>query len=244
MKKSLALILSLFIIFVFASCNNSKTILSETSQLSAFSLIGTESKDFASIHQYTVSSTENTVFDDSSEIRTDVSDSSTSTGNKVLVAYFSCTGNTENIAQIIADSIGADIYEIVPQIPYTDEDLDYGDSTTRATSEQHNPSARPEIADLLPPIDAYDTVFVGYPIWWGQAPGIIYTYLESYDFSGKTIIPFCTSHSSDIGDSDTNLHSLCSESVNWLAGKRFGSDASQSGVSEWIKSLNLNIFVF
>lgn len=241
MKKSLALILSLFIIFVFASCNNSNTTSSETSQLSISSVVGTETKDFASIRQDTGSSTENTASVDSSEIRTDVSDSSTSTENKVLVAFFSCTGNTENIAQIIADSTGADIYEIVPQIPYTDEDLNYGDSTTRATSEQNNPSARPEIADLLPTIDDYDTVFIGYPIWWGQAPRIIYTYLESYDFSDKTIVPFCTSHSSDIGDSDTNLHSLCSESVNWLTGKRFGSDASQSEVSEWIKGLNLNV---
>lgn len=158
---------------------------------------------------------------------------------RILVAYFSATGTTEQVAGIIAEQIGADLYEITPETPYTPADLDYGDSSSRTTAEQSNSSARPTISGSVDRMENYDIVFLGYPVWHGQAPKIISTFLENYDFRGKIIVPFCTSHSSGIGSSDTSLHSLCSDTVTWLAGERFPSNTAGETVKEWIDSLDL-----
>ncbi|ADK80903.1 flavodoxin [Sediminispirochaeta smaragdinae] len=159
---------------------------------------------------------------------------------RILVAYFSCTGTTEQIAEWIAGQTGANLYHITPEIPYTAADRNYRDSSSRATVEQNTPSARPSISGSKEGMENYDILFLGYPIWWGQCPKIIYTFLESYDFSGKTIIPFCTSHSSGIGSSDTNLHSLCASSVRWIPGQRFSATTPKETVKEWINSLNIH----
>ncbi len=163
------------------------------------------------------------------------------TGGKVLVAYFSCTGNTAGVAEKIAAATGADLYEIVPEQPYTDADLDYGDSSSRSTVEQNDDSARPAISGSVENMEQYDTVFIGYPIWWGQAPKIIYTFVESYDLSGKTLVPFCTSASSGVGSSAENLHSSVSDSANWLDGTRFSAGASESDIASWLGGLGLSI---
>lgn len=160
-------------------------------------------------------------------------------GNKVLIAYFSCTGTTEEIANKIKWETGGTLYEITPEVPYTEADLDYY-SGGRADREQSDSSARPAISGSVADMDRYDVVFLGYPIWHGQAPKIIYTFLESYDFSGKTIVPFCTSQSSGIGSSATNLHSLASSAV-WEVGKRFSSATTAAEVSDWISSLDLKL---
>ncbi|MCC8156490.1 MAG: aldo/keto reductase [Oscillospiraceae bacterium] len=157
---------------------------------------------------------------------------------RTLVAYFSCTGTTAQIAAWIADATGADSYEIVPEVPYTEEDLAYY-TGGRADREQEDASARPAISGSVENMAQYDVIFLGYPIWHGQAPRIISTFLESYDFSGTTIIPFCTSHSSGIGSSAENLHGLCADTVTWLDGRRFSGDASESDVSEWVDGLGL-----
>ena len=158
----------------------------------------------------------------------------------ILVAYFSASGTTEKIAQYAADILEADIYEIVPETPYTQEDLDYNNSSSRANREQSDPSARPAISGEVGDMQNYDTVFLAYPIWHGQAPRIISTFLESYDFSGKTIVPFCTSHSSGIGSSDTNLHSLCPDTAAWRPGERFPAGTTKESVKEWIDNLDIS----
>lgn len=158
-------------------------------------------------------------------------------GGKVLVAYFSATGTTRPLAEYAADILNADLYEIVPEDPYTDADLAYY-TNGRADREQNDPAARPAITGSVENMAGYDVVFLGYPIWHGQAPRIISTFLESYDFSGKTIVPFCTSHSSGIGSSDTNLHSLAS-GANWLAGRRFAGGTTRSTIEDWINGLDL-----
>lgn len=159
--------------------------------------------------------------------------------DNILVAYFSCTGTTEGVAQIIADETGAELHEILPEDPYTEEDLDYY-SGGRADQEQADPTARPEIANTVENMENYDIVFLGYPIWHGQAPKIIYTFLESYDFSGKTIIPFCTSHSSGIGSSDDNLHSLAA-TAEWKSGNRFAGGETAQQIQQWLEELNLKV---
>lgn len=157
---------------------------------------------------------------------------------KILIAYFSATGNTERIANHLDAVLDADLYEIVPQEPYTSADLDYNNSNSRSEVEQRDPASRPVISGTVENMADYDVIFLGYPIWNGQAPRIISTFLESYDFVGKTIVPFCTSGSSGIGSSATNLHDLASN-ANWLSGQRFSGDASQSTVANWVDGLNL-----
>ena len=159
---------------------------------------------------------------------------------KVLVAYFSCTGTTEKIAGYIADELGMPAYRITPETPYTSADLNYNDSSTRATREQNDPSARPAISGTVEDMDDYDIIFLGYPIWWGQAPKILYTFVESYDLSGKTIVPFCTSGSSGIGSSAANLSQSAPDTI-WLAGRRFSGSASRESVRSWIDGLGLEL---
>ncbi|MCM1578160.1 MAG: flavodoxin, partial [Ruminococcus sp.] len=113
--------------------------------------------------------------------------------SKILVAYFSATNTTEGVAKRIADGLNADIYEIIPAEPYTSADLDYGDNNSRSTIEMNDPNSRPAISGSVENMGQYDIIFIGYPIWWGDAPRIVSTFMESYDFSGKTIVPFCTS---------------------------------------------------
>ena len=157
-------------------------------------------------------------------------------GAKVLVAYFSQTGHTRPLAERAAELLRADLYEIKAADPYTDADINYGDSESRTTKEQNDPDARPEIAGSVAHMEQYDTVVLAYPIWWGQAPRIISTFMESYDFSGKTIIPFCTSGSSGIGSSAEDLEALCSDTAVWVDGKRF-SAGDTDALEDWLLGL-------
>lgn len=156
-----------------------------------------------------------------------------------LVIYFSRTGNTEKIAEYLLDITNADSYVIEAAVPYTDEDIKYQDDNCRTNKEQNDKSVRPEIANPIASIDSYDTIFLGYPIWWGQEPRIIDTFLESYDFSDKTVIPFCTSASSGIGTSEKNIKALVPIG-NLLEGKRFSASATKNDVKAWYDTLPLN----
>lgn len=159
---------------------------------------------------------------------------------KNLVVYFSCTGNTEKIAKAIAKNIDADTYQIIPAEEYTSEDLDYNDSNSRVSKEHEDSNSRPEISNKIENLDKYENIFIGYPIWWGEVPRIMSTFMESYDFSNKTIIPFCTSASSDIGNSADALKKLCSDKAKWLDGERFSGNATNDEINQWIKSLKIN----
>ncbi len=159
-------------------------------------------------------------------------------GSKILVAYFSATNNTEGVAQKLADSLGADIYEITPAEPYTEEDLDYGNSKSRSSVEMDDPDARPAISGSVENMEQYDVVFIGYPIWWGEAPRIMSTFIESYDFTGKTLVAFCTSASSGFGSSDSALRAAAGGAA-WLEGHRFSAGASSEDILAWANDLAL-----
>ena len=161
-------------------------------------------------------------------------------GTKVLVAYFSATNTTEGVAEHIANGLNADLYEIVPEEPYTEADLNYNDDNSRSTIEMNDPSARPAISGSVENMEQYDIVFIGYPIWWGEAPRIVSTFMESYDFSGKTIVPFCTSGGSGIGSSASNLEQLTS-GADWLEGRRLNGSDSEETVMEWVNGLGLDV---
>ena len=159
---------------------------------------------------------------------------------RVLVAYYSATGNTEEVADAIAEATGGDVFEITPADPYTSEDLDWTDENSRVVYEYENPEARDvELAQSTPADWAdYDVVFIGYPIWWGIAAWPVDGFVEANDFTGKTVIPFCTSSSSGLGESGELLAELAA-SGDWQEGQRFRSGASQADVTAWVESLNL-----
>ena len=151
---------------------------------------------------------------------------------KVLVAYFSATGTTAGVAQKLAQAIGADLFEIKPEQPYTDADLNWRDKQSRSSLEMNDTTSRPAIASKIADIKQYDIVFIGFPIWWGREPSIIDTFVESYDFSGKKIIPFATSGSSGIGNSGQLMQKLAPK-AKVLEGKRFPSDISENELKQW-----------
>ena len=154
---------------------------------------------------------------------------------KKLVAYFSASGVTRNVAERLANVADADLFEIKPAVPYTRADLDLTNKNSRSSVEMSNPDSRPEIAERLSDMENYDTVFIGFPIWWYVAPTIINTFLESYDFGGKTMIPFATSGGSGMGKTVEVLKSLC-PSADWEQGKMLNS-VSDRELADWIKGL-------
>ena len=154
----------------------------------------------------------------------------------VLVAYFSATGTTKGVAERIASVTGGDLYEIVPANPYSAADLNYNDRSSRSTKEQNDKSARPEIGSKDISLEGYTTIYLGFPIWWGEEPRILDTFAEKYKFDGITVIPFCTSGGSGIGRSGPNMAALAG-SGTWLDGKRFSGNVSEADLKSWIESL-------
>lgn len=236
MKKITALLLAIMMVFALAACSgNTGNTDPETSKSES-------TVDNTSTESDKNSSETNSDNSDSSQTdnSNNPSDDDSSNTVKVLVAYFSATNTTEGVAQTIADSLGADLYEITPEQPYTAADLDYHDDKSRSTIEMNDPNSRPAISGSVENMEQYDIVFIGYPIWWGEAPRILSTFVESYSFSGKTIVPFCTSGGSGVGSSSSNLERLTS-GATWLSGTRLSGGASHSSVVEWINGLGLDI---
>lgn len=160
--------------------------------------------------------------------------------SNVLVVYYSATGHTETVAGYIADALGADIFALVPEEPYTSEDLNWRNDSSRVSREHEDPSLRDVrlISNTVDGWDSYDTVFIGYPIWWGIAAWPVDSFISSNDFTGKTVIPFCTSSSSDMGDSGELLAEMAGTG-NWMEGERFRSSADVTDVVEWVNGLKL-----
>ena len=153
-----------------------------------------------------------------------------------LVIYFSGTGNTRRVAQAASEVLGADLYEITPVQPYTSADLNYTDSSSRVIQEHNDPSIRPEIAGPLPDLTNYDNIFIGYPLWWREAPNVVWNLVEQLDFTDKTVIPFCTSTSDGIMQSENTLHGMAQgNNITWIEGRRFSSYANISDVENWIQ---------
>jgi flavodoxin len=157
---------------------------------------------------------------------------------KALVAYFSCSGVTEKLAKTLSEIVEGDLFEIIPEVLYTSADLNWMDKKARSTVEMHDPSFRPAIGSRMEDIKDYDVVFVGFPIWWYVAPTIINTFLESYDFSGKTIVPFFTSGGSGAGKTDNMLHPSYPDNVKWKPAKQLNQMTSDA-ISEWVENLKL-----
>ena len=212
MKKFLAILLTLLLVMGLAACGGSS-----------------EEPAEESTPETTNEAEAETPVDEPEE-------ESTEPAEGTLVVYFSMTGTTRGVAEKIAAITGADIYEIKAAQEYTSDDLNYNDSETRATVEQKDPTVRPEIGSDPVSLDGYTTVYIGYPIWWGEEPRIMDTFVESYNFDGKTVIPFCTSGSSSIGNSGKNLAANAG-SGNWLDGQRFSGSTTEDELRGWIEGL-------
>lgn len=153
-----------------------------------------------------------------------------------LVAYFSASGVTEKLAKTLADAVGADTFEIRPEQPYTDADLNWQDKNSRSSIEMRDKSFRPAVADKIENMADYDTIYVGFPIWWYVAPTIVNTFLEQYDLTGKTIVPFATSGGSGMGNTNAELASSCNGAV-LKEGKKFSANANKSELKAWSENL-------
>lgn len=257
MKKTVTLFLSLFMIFALSACgsqnsrNNAGDIQSDSQNTEA----GIESTKAPAEEPAKAQAEELT--GDSAEALTEAS-TEASTGDlteaaleepaedietaagKTLVVYYSATGNTEEAANYIAAATGADLFELVPVEPYSSDDLNWSDDNSRVVYEHDNPEARDVelVESTVSDWESYDTIFIGYPIWWGIAAWPVDGFIKANDFTGKTVIPFCTSSSSSLGESG-ELLAEAAGTGNWLDGMRFSSRVSEGDVQNWIDSLGL-----
>jgi flavodoxin len=155
---------------------------------------------------------------------------------KTLVAFFSASGETQKLAKTLAGAVGGTLYQIRPAVEYTPADLDWHDKYSRSSVEMQDPTCRPALAGRVENINQYDTIFVGFPIWWYEAPRVIQTFLESYDLAGKTVIPFATSGGSDMGNTDSILQRSAPK-AGWKLGKRLRATTSAQEITDWLKAL-------
>ena len=231
MKKLTALFLSLAMILSLAACGTSSSNETSTSEASTSSA-PSETQESSSAPEITEPTT-------SAEEPSSQPETEGETG-KTLVVYYSATGNTEQVANYIAGITGGDLFELEPVEPYTSDDLDWTDDNSRVSQEYYDESLRDVelVADTVENWGSYDTVFIGYPIWWGIAAWPTDGFVEANDFTGKTVIPFCTSSSSGLGESGELLAELAGTG-DWQEGMRFRSSASEEDVQAWIDSLGL-----
>lgn len=205
------------LVFSFAACSNNSDNSASTANSTTSTPAGKQSTD------------------ESSDNNTD-----SSSNSKILVVYYSATGSTKAVADTIADTTGADLFEITPVVPYTSDDLNWTNDNSRVSVEHNDESKRDVPLTKTTPDNwaDYDTVFIGYPIWWGIAAWPVNNFVEGNDFTGKTVIPFCTSSSSGLGQSGDLLADMAGTG-NWQDGERFSSGASSSKVESWVNGLDL-----
>ena len=239
MKKKISVLAAVLLAFGLTACgNNAAQATNDTTQtIQAESAKETDTSNNPEETQQAVTNeaASNTNNEIVGNISSEVTESPEENGG-TLVVYFSATGTTKGVAEKIAGITGADTYEIKAAQEYTDADLNWNDSSSRSTKEQNDSSARPEIGSDAVSLDGYTTIYIGYPIWWGEEPRIMDTFVESHSFDGITMIPFCTSSSSGIGRSGQNLADNAGTGT-WLDGKRFGAGASEDEIRSWIEGL-------
>lgn len=239
MKRKISILAAILLTIGLTACGNNDSQVSAdaTQNMQTESSVETENANNTEEAEQIVASEDASNTTD--EIAEEASLEETGSPNEdggVLVVYFSATGTTKGVAEKIAEITGADTYEIKAAQEYTDADLNRNDSNSRSTKEQNDSSVRPEIGSEAVSLDGYSTIYIGYPIWWGEEPRIMDTFVENYSFDGITMIPFCTSSSSGIGRSGQNLADNAG-SGTWLDGKRFGAGASEDEIRSWIEGL-------
>lgn len=230
MRKLTAILMSLLLAFCLTACGNGQQPADEN-------LLEPE-KTEESEGQSSADETETASSAEESASDTENVESSENVGGKTLVVYYSASGNTEEVANYIAAATGGDVFELEPSVPYTDADLDWTNEDSRVCREHENEEERNVelVSNTVPDWDSYETVFIGYPVWWGIAAWPVDGFVTANDFTGKTVIPFCTSASSGLGESGELLSQLA-RTGEWQEGQRFQSGASQEEVNTWVENL-------
>lgn len=230
MKKITTILMSLILVFSLAACSNNQQSQSDIIESASESV----SEDVSAFENSKTTAGSDT------EQQVEKSEEGKTGDRKVLVVYYSATGNTKEVADFIAAATNADTFELEPADPYSDGDLNWTDENSRVVYEHDNPDARDvELVSATPAEwESYDTVFIGYPIWWRIAAWPVDTFIKANDFTGKAVIPFCTSSSSSLGESGKLLEEMAGTG-NWLEGERFSSGASEEDVKAWIEGLDL-----
>lgn len=249
MKKLTASFMALALAFGLAACGSTEASVSSTSQETASPSTeaqasvpessGVESAaEESSPQESTAASEEANTASGENAASEETSSEDTAEAGKTLVVYFSATGNTERVAEVIAETTGGELFQLEPVEPYTDEDLNYNDENSRVSQEYADESLRDVelVADTVDDWQDVDTVYIGYPVWWGIAAWPVNTFVEANDFTGKTVIPFCTSASSGLGESGELLEELAGTG-DWQEGMRFRSSVSEEDVTAWVESL-------
>lgn len=249
MKKLTASFMALALAFGLAACGSTEASVSSTSQETASPSTeaqasvpessGAESAaEESSPQESTAASEEANAASGENAASEETSSEDTAEAGKTLVVYFSATGNTERVAEVIAETTGGELFQLEPVEPYTDEDLNYNDENSRVSQEYADESLRDVelVADTVDDWQDVDTVYIGYPVWWGIAAWPVNTFVEANDFTGKTVIPFCTSASSGLGESGELLEELAGTG-DWQEGMRFRSSVSEEDVTAWVESL-------
>ena len=237
MKKILSVVLATLMFTMLAACSSSAK--AETTSTQAVTEAQTAAAQITAAETTAAAQTqaaETTAAAQTQAAQTTAAAAASAAHSDVLVAFFSATGTTKGVAERIASVTGGDLYEIVPANPYSAADLNYNDRSSRSTKEQNDKSARPEIGSADISLEGYSTIYLGFPIWWGEEPRILDTFAEKYKFDGITVIPFCTSGGSGIGRSGPNMAALAG-SGTWLDGKRFSGNVSEADLKSWIESL-------
>lgn len=224
MRRWTAGFLCILMVLSLAACGNT----TEENRNSSVSVITSEELEEASSKE--LATTESDEANDKSDKETETEKSSNA------VVYFSATGTTKEVARIIAGTLNTEAVEIIPEEAYSSDDLDYNNDNCRANKEMNDDSARPAIKNDLSAVMDCDSIYIGYPIWWGTAPRIIQTFLEAYDLSGKTVYTFCTSGGSGVEKSVSDLQKLYKD-VTIVSGKRFSAGASEEEVKEWLNEI-------
>ncbi|MGN0266330.1 MAG: flavodoxin [Lachnospiraceae bacterium] len=231
MKKLITLLLSLMLVLNIAACGSQNNQNGEQTSQPAEESTAPES----------TSETESQFSGESTGIPTEETNAESAVQErKALVVYYSATGNTKEAAEYIAVAAGADLFELIPEEPYTSDDLNWRNQDSRVSREHDNPNERvvPLVKSTVSDWEAYDTVFIGYPIWWGIAAWPVDGFIAANDFTGKTVIPFCTSTSSGLGESG-ELLAEAAGTGSWLKGYRFRSGVSEEDVKSWVENLGL-----
>lgn len=235
MKKLTVILMSLLLVFSLAACGNNQQTKDTTPEPSS-EPVSEAASETEKTEQPSGTPSASQAENEDSTGDTDVE----STGGKTLIVYYSASGNTEEVANYIASATSGDLFEIVPTEVYTGADLDWTDEDSRVSREHDNEDERdvPLVSDTVDNWDEYDTVFIGYPIWWGIAAWPVDGFIKANDFTGKTVIPFCTSASSGLGESGELLEEMAGTG-EWQEGERFRSGASEETVRSWVEGLGL-----
>ena len=229
MKKIISIILAAVLFTALTACGSS-------AQAGTTSTQAVTEAQKAAAESTTAAKTETAAAETTQKAEPESTTAAPAAHSDVLVAFFSATGTTKGVAERIASVTGGDLYEILAAEPYTSADLNYNDRNSRSTKEQNNKSVRPAIVSKELSLEGYSTIYLGFPIWWGEEPRILDTFVEKYSFEGITVIPFCTSGGSGIGRSGPNMEALAG-SGTWKEGKRFSGNVSEAVIKSWTESL-------